>query len=319
MDYHSNAPDREMNIDSLRNSLQDVARQLRPATRSPFIPLVKLANELGIEVELRFYSNNKTREAQSEINSSQSRVLVYRKAAANGVMQMAPESEYLLTPRERFSIAHELGHCLAFKNFSALPVSKKTDPQEYRRQEKCMDDFAQALLVPDWLAKLWLTTVSKEEPVSLNWLKTRAAAQCGVSSEVVAGALTRFEPSIGFLRTAEAVRLANDKRLFVVFYSSYGSGMELPNLHSFIDDEAFITKIDGVSGICWIDVCRLGKAKCEELNVAWKESKVSTFRRRKEFKSTVRLTGRGYWISIRSGHRCPDSTNKGEIQLTLFD
>jgi hypothetical protein len=278
-----------------------------------------LANELGMEVELRFYSNKKVREAQSEINSSRPRIVVYRKAAANGVMEMAPEMEHLLTPRERFSIAHEIGHCLAFKNFSAPPVLKEADPQEYRRQERCMDDFAGALLVPDWLTKLWLTKISNVEPVSLNWLKTRAAAQCGVSSEVVAGALTRFEPSIGFLKAAEAVRLANDRRLFVVFYSSYGAGLKLPNLHSFIDDEAFIKKIDGVSGIFWIDVCRLGKTKCERLNVSWEQSKVSPVRGRKEFKSTVRLSGKGYWISIRSDHRCADLTNKEKVQLTLFD
>lgn len=308
-----------MNVDSLRVSLQEVVRQLRPVTRSPFIPLIKLSNDLGIKVELRFYSNNKVREAQSEINSSRLRIFVYRRAAANGVMEMAPEKEHLLTPRERFSIAHELGHCLAFRNFGAPPITKESDPKEYRRQENCMNDFAEALLVPDWLAKLWLTKVSNEEPVSLNLLKTWAVAQCGVSSEVVARALTRFEPSIGFLKAAEAVRLASDKRLFIVFYSSYGAELELANIHSFIDDEAFINKIEGVSGICWIDFCRLGKAKCERLNVAWEETKVSTIRRRKEFKATLRLSGKGYWISIRSDQRCVDTTNEENVQLTLYD
>src|ERR1044072_2967664 len=104
-------------------------------------------------------------------------------------MDIAPDKEHLLTARERFSVAHELGHFFAFKHFGALPVSKVVDPQEYREQEQCMDDFAQSLLVPDWLGQLWLASVTDQEPISLNSLKMWAASQCAVSGEVVAKAL----------------------------------------------------------------------------------------------------------------------------------
>lgn len=308
-----------MNIDSLRNSLQDIAKQLRPLARSPFIPLIKLANEESIEVELRFYSADKAREAQCDLSASRPRILVYRRSAANGVMSMAPDKEHLLTTRERFSVAHELGHYFAFKNFNALPVRREVDPREYRKQERCMDAFAASLLVPDWLSKRWLESVSNEKPVSPSRLQTWAAKQCGVSSEVVAKALTRVEPSIGFLKAAEAIRLANDKRLFVVFYSSYGAELQLPNLHSYIEDDAFTNKINGTSGVHWIELCYLGDIKCENLNVAWQEAKVPTSRRRREFRSTVKLSGKGYWISIRSDRRYAASTIKEQVQLTLFD
>lgn len=308
-----------MNIDSLRNPLQDIAKQLRPIARLPFIPLIKVANEEGIEVELRFYSSDKVREAQCDLRASRPRILVYRRSAANGVVDMTPDKEHLLTPRERFSVAHELGHYLAFKNFKALPVQKEVDRREYRKQEKCMNDFASSLLVPDWLSKRWLESVSNEKPVSLNRLKNWAANQCGVSGEVVAKALTRVESSIGFLKTAEAVRLANHKRLFVVFYSTYGGELQLPNLHSYIDDDAFINEIDGTSGVRWIERCNLGNVKCEKLNIAWQETKVPTYRRRREFELTVRLSGKGYWISIRSDRHSDASRKKEQVQLRLFD
>jgi len=149
-----------MNIELFHDSLLNFAGHLRPPTRSPFIPLVRLAQSHGVEVELRFYSAEKRREAQTELNPLQPRILLYRRSDGDGVMTLAPDNEHLLTHRERFSIAHELGHFFAFRKYGALPVTKKESPQEYRKQEACMDHFAQSLLVPDWLAQFWLMSVS---------------------------------------------------------------------------------------------------------------------------------------------------------------
>ena len=306
-----------MDIEGFHDSLLNFARHLRPPTRSPFIPLVRLARSHGVEVELRFYSADKRREAQTELSSLRPRILLYRRSDADGVMTLAPDKEHLLTHRERFSVAHELGHFFAFRMHGALPVTKKESPQEYRKQEECMDHFAQTLLVPDWLAQLWLMSVPGKEPVSLNDLTTWAVAQCAISGEVVARALTRLESTIGFLKTAEALR-ANGKRLFVVFYSAYGTELRLPNLHSFIEDEVFVEKLKGSFGADMVDAPGFGHCEKNEISMTWQQAKVSINRKRKEFKTSIRLSGRAYWISFRSQKRASDGFENKEQQLSLF-
>ena len=307
-----------MTPDHLSESLLAIAKQLRPVTRSPYISLVNLAKNLGVIVELRFHTGTETRVAQSDLNRSQPKIFLYRKSSTEGILRIASDKEYLLTPRERFSIAHELGHFLAFKNLNAPPVLKEADPAEYRRQERCMDHFAESLLVPEWLVKLWLMGVSDQEPISLEGLKKWSVAQCGVSGEVVASALARVEPKVGFLKAAEAVRRANGKNLFIVLYSVHGTDLQLPNLHSYIDDERFVDKIRGTSGCLSIDDCHLGNVKCENLNLAWHRSNIGTSRRRREFHSKVQLSGKGYWISIRLDRCCDYPGTQRQLQLNLF-
>ncbi|MSO99866.1 MAG: hypothetical protein EXR07_02265 [Acetobacteraceae bacterium] len=182
-----------------------------------------------------------------------------------------------------------------------------------------MDDFATSLLVPDWPARSWLNSVPKSEPISPHNLRTWGVVQCGVSPEVVANALVRLESNTGFLKTAEALRVADKKRIFVVYHSSYGEEMQLPNMHSFIVDEMFINSISGVSGTHRINMCSLGSSKYENLKVAWLETNVPTVRGRKEFRSTLKLSGRAYWISIRQDRTCYVPAAAQEVQRGLFD
>ena len=308
-----------MTISNLKTSLLDVAKRLRPVTRSAFIPLLRIAKEWGVSVELRLYSNEKHREAQSDLTTPSPKILLYRRGDTDGVLALSPDREHLLTPRERFSVAHELGHCLAFRDFHALPVLKDVDPKTYREQEACMDDFAANLLVPNWLAEHWLQSVPCDKPVSISSLNDWALKHCAVSKEVLADSLTRVEPSIGFLKVGSAVRVQTTKPLFIVFYSSHGAELKLPNLHSYIDDDVFIAKIQGTSGVRWIEDCQLGDIRCGKLNVAWHESNVSTSRRRREFKSTVRLSGKAFWLSMRAGHRQAPMNTVAQRQLSLFE
>ena len=188
-------------MELLTEALQSLAREARPITQSAFFPLVKFAEQWGIEVELRFYSNGKPRDAQSVLSPSQLRIIIYRRSDANGVVALTPQHEHLLRPRERFSVAHELGHCLAYRQFGTLP--ENNDSKEYWAHERCMNDFATSLLVPDWLRKFWLETVSADAPVSPSSLTTWGVNHCGVSAEVVANALSRSEPSVGFLKAGD--------------------------------------------------------------------------------------------------------------------
>ena len=307
-----------MRVDLFNEPLQSLAREARPITQSAFFPLVKFAKQWGINIELRLYSSGKLREAQSILSFSQARILIYRRSTADGIVELTPEHEHLLKPRERFSVAHELGHCIAYRQFNALPVEGKPDTKEYRKQERCMNDFAMALLVPDWLRKFWLETVSAEEPVSPSSLTTWGVNHCAVSPEVVANALARSEPSVGFLKAAEAVRSNNGKRIFVVFHSSYGKELQLPNLHAFVDDETFVESIVGATGTRSIDGCFGCDSKYKTLKMSWQKARVSVERRRQEFRSALALSGTGYWLSFRL-HR-PKATSPAQgAQLKLFD
>ena len=59
-----------------------------------------------------------------------------------------------LSARERFTLAHEIGHCLFFVNESRYALPRRVTPAplhgspEHRREEGLCNDFARALLIP---------------------------------------------------------------------------------------------------------------------------------------------------------------------------
>jgi hypothetical protein len=163
---------------------------------------------------------------------------------------------------------------------------------------------------------MWISSVDAAAPISLNSLRSWANTECAVSAEVVARALTRVDQNIGFLKAAEGRRAVTGKRLFVVDYSSYGASIKLPNLHSFIENNALVEEVHGNSGECLIEDGNFTDA--QRLKVAWQEALTQTLRRRAEFRSTVRLSGKGYWISVRADRPPPKQAPVQETQLTLF-
>jgi hypothetical protein len=287
-------------FDVLREGLRQVAEDLRPVSQSSFISLVKMSNDHGIEVELNIYRDGRVREAQSEVVTTRPKITVYRRGGANGVMPVTPSTEHLLSPRERFSVAHELGHLFAYRRFDVRPLLRQKSPKEYRTQERCMDEFAAILLVPDWLARRWLHDAPKCEAVSLSSIENWAFKYCGVSREVITRSLTRVDPDIGFMKVGSATRIKCGDRLLIVYDSVMGASLRLPKQHSFIDDQCVVSQITKSSGNCTIDASHLGDDKGRNLNVSWRSSRVSTVNNRKEFASTVKLLGYGYWLSIRS-------------------
>jgi hypothetical protein len=306
-------------LDGLGEALRRVAVELRPVSQSAFISLAKISNDLGIDVELNIYTDGRVREAQSEVATSQPKIIVYRRGNANGVLPVTPKTEHLLSPRERFSVAHELGHVLAYKHFNVRPVLKQKNSREYYTQESCMDEFATVLLVPDWLARRWLGDAPKLEAISLRSVENWASKYCGVSRAVIARGLARVDPHIGFMKLGEGTRIAGGDRLFIVYDSVRGASLSLPRQHSFIDDQLVMSKIIKSSGSCTIHAAHLGEATSGNLSVAWRASRVSTANNRKEFSSTVKLSGHGYWLSIRSraneAERTPDQGEQLDLGL----
>ncbi|MBI3198920.1 MAG: ImmA/IrrE family metallo-endopeptidase, partial [Rhodospirillales bacterium] len=257
-----------------------------------------------------------------ELGGQHPKIQLIRRSDAEGVMPLSPHQEHLLSPRERFSVAHELGHCLAFTKFNVKPLQRDADRTEYREQEECMDDFASSLLVPAWLSDRWLSRISGPEPVAISQLLSWAAKECKLSGHVVALALTRAEPSIGFLKLAEAIRTADKKRFFIVFYSCYGNELHLPNQHAYIsydDDDKLAENIQTPHGARQIESWKFNDSSQKKLQIAWVETRTPTSNRRQEFKARVRLTGRAYWVSVRSDPGTNLATETDPVQLGLFE
>jgi IrrE N-terminal-like domain len=310
----------EVSGDLFCSVLEDMAKQLRPVTRSPFVPVIKLAKDLGIEVELCIYSGSTKRDAQSDVSSANSRIVLYRKGSAAGVIRLTAENEHLLKPRERFSVAHELGHILAYKHLDAVPLSEKSDRSGYWKQEEYINAFAESLLIPSWLAEQWLTKVPEDKPVSISNLRSWAYDQCRVSFEVAARALARIGSYIGFIKIEEGKRVSTNTRLFAVRYSTSGQKLTLPNLHSFIEDSRFIDKIIGPYGTQRVHTCQLGAVRCENLDVTWQESPSSDTNSVRRFQPAIKFSGKMYWISVRMDSAQRDIANtRNPVQLNLFE
>lgn len=216
-----------MDLDTLRDSLIDVARELRPkgVTR---VPLLALASECGLRAILRFHQDRKDRDARMELEGHPPRLVLYRRHAATGDRALTGADEFSLAPRERFSIAHELGHWVAWTRFGVRPAQ---EPSEYWAHEEVVNAFAGALLVPDWLAMEWLE--SRQEPSGVHPSEvSRWARLAGVSREVVATALANAEPNVGFLRL-RAVTVPSGEGAWglQVAFRAAGAGLSLPNLH----------------------------------------------------------------------------------------
>jgi hypothetical protein len=82
--------------------------------------------------------------------------------------------------RERFTIAHELGHILVDRAKGAQPSTEA----EYWKHEDMCNRFAGALLVPT--AALKPRTTTKDPAAALLSELWRVSAQCAVSQEVAA-------------------------------------------------------------------------------------------------------------------------------------
>jgi hypothetical protein len=171
-----------------------------------------------------------------------------------------------------------------------------------------MNEFARALLIPDWLARYWIRSIPSDEPVPPGCLVAWGVKKCVVSMEVVANSLARIDPNIGFLYVGSAVKLRDRNPLFLVLLSAYGANLNLPNRESYIDHEDFIEKVDSSAGRKVIEGWQLGRAICSKMIVAWERR----HGRAKKYKA-VQLSGESYWLS------CRGKTDLPLGQMNLFD
>jgi Zn-dependent peptidase ImmA (M78 family) len=141
------------------------------------VSVVSIAHELGTVISLRFHTSPGPHFAQIDLGDTPPKIIVYRSGQRNGEREIREGDENLLSPRERFSIAHELGHWVAFSRFRIGPQSER---RVYWEHERVMNAFAGCLLAPDWLVMRWLDQVPEGRPVPPFAVRYWASSQCHI-------------------------------------------------------------------------------------------------------------------------------------------
>ena len=254
----------------IERELVQFAHSLRPPGQ-PFVPIIDLACQLGAVVHLRLHTSASSPFAQIDLGSTPPKILLYRSAGVNGEREIRAGEEDLLTPRERFSIAHELGHWVAF---TRLEVGPQSDRRLYWEHERAINSFAGCLLAPDWLVVHWLKEIPEGVPVSPFALRYWAVAQCRSSEEVVAKALVRHRSSIGFLKFQPITRRSDGTQVLLVVCSVSGEALSLPTERSHVDSPELLRLLNANQvGSALLAQLRLGRCEPQNLRLAWRRGR----------------------------------------------
>ena len=250
----------------LKSELSSVATSLRPLGK-PFVSILELANGLGAAVSLRLQNVRSNNAAQIDLWTNPAKIVVHRFSKVEGERELKSHDEGLLNSRERFSVAHELGHWILFNRLQIGPESER---RLYWEQEEVINAFAGQLLVPDWLAKSWLDSTPENLPIPPFALRSWAE-QCRVSEEAAAKALVRQKNLIGFLRLVATQRKRDKTRVLQVLSCAKGDFLELPSERSHIENaKLFEMLTSSTVGSGWLQQISLARCAPQDLGVAWR-------------------------------------------------
>jgi len=255
---------------ALKAELLRWAGLLRPVGK-PFLSVLKIASDLGTVVSLRVHTDCSRPTAQIDFRQCPAKIVLFRQGRAEGEQALGAHEENLLTSRERFSVAHELGHWIAL---SRLGIGVQTDKKAYWDHEHAVNAFAGSLLAPDWLVANWLKRMPEGVAVSPFSLKYWADSECRVSEEVIAKRLAGNRSSIGFLRVQPVKRARDRAEILRVICSAAGDALRLPGERAYVDaPELFgLIKSSKVGEACLSGV-RLGRCEPQDLQIAWRRGK----------------------------------------------
>jgi hypothetical protein len=259
-----------MEAQDLQRRLLGFAEELRPVAKTP-VSVVAMARAFGANVCLRLHTSDGKAVAQLDFGSEPAKIILYRSAKEEGERQILPGEDKVLTARERFSVAHELGHWIAY---SRLQVSPETDRRRYWEQERVVNAFAGFLLAPDWLVKRWLSDTPEGTPVSPFALRYWAESECRSSEDVVAKALVRCRSSIGFLRLTPAKRRRDGANVLLVLCCAAGDAVQLPHERSHIDNSRLYRALTAqIAGSCHLRGASFGRCDPQHVRIAWRRGK----------------------------------------------
>lgn len=225
-----------INLVELANGLSKISESLRSSHLTSYYSLLQLANskEISVKLELAPKVN-----ALGEFDIVSNTITIKRFSQIRSTKTLHEEDESLLTPTERFSVAHELGHYFAYKTFNIEPIYDATG--EYWRQEKIMDKFAENLLVPNHLANKWARDITKTGNI---FNKIGAwSEECRISISVIFYSLCRVKADYGFLQVILGERKKDNQEVLKVINSIFGKKIMLPKKRSHIDNKELLEQI----------------------------------------------------------------------------
>jgi len=258
---------------NLQLELERFATTLRPAGRD-FVSVLEIASQLGTRVCLSFEKGCTRLSARVELSAKPATIYLTRRSPVTGERYLDKHEDHLLSPRERFSVAHELGHLVAYDRFHLPPAREKS---EYWIQEKWMHKFAATLLTPDAVIADCLNDLRSGEPVCPFMLRAKAADVAKLSQEVLATQLCLKRADIGFLKVVFAKRKADDQAVLRVIFSTSGDQLRLPKNHAHIEHGNLLRRLESEDvGSATLQQCALGKLESQDVNIAWRRMGVLT-------------------------------------------
>src|SRR5271163_3781461 len=97
----------------LGSQLEQFAATLRPR-KQDFVSVLKIADLLGSRVCLRLEKESLGPSARVDLSAVPPTIYLTRHSTVRGERNLHSHEDHLLTARERFSVAHELGHMIAY-------------------------------------------------------------------------------------------------------------------------------------------------------------------------------------------------------------
>lgn len=252
-----------MTDDQIREALSIWASELGREHVGACVPVLRVADSLGLKVVIRFHPKIGRRDARVQLESNPPVIELFRFASRHGTRHMDPEQEYLLRPRERFSVAHEVGHWLAFARLGVRPAREGS---AYWKQEELANEFANALLVQDELVEGWLRSIVGERRVGVHLLAAWSR-EAKVSMEAASTAICRRQSGLGFLKLRPG-RSAKGETVWVVKFST-SRGIDLPRVHTHVAGPHLDRFFDLSQGERELGNLRLGSHEIRNVAIAW--------------------------------------------------
>lgn len=213
-----------MTQDSLR---EDLLLLLHRGDYSLDEGLISLAQRLGLRVFIRYIDRETSRRAALNLNDRPA-ITLFRSGRNGHMVEVGPTDEGRLRSNERFSIAHEIGHWLAWTQLGVAPIPAFAErSSEYWRHETAINSFASQLLIPDSVVLGWIAGVNERMLVPATMLE-RWARNAGVSRIVAAGRLAQLRRNFGYLELEFALDPRMPRLMLRVVESSCSADLSLP-------------------------------------------------------------------------------------------
>jgi hypothetical protein len=219
------------------------AALLRPQRLGADGTLLEVAHALGVQVWLKGVpSEPKSHDGFLEYTSP-ARITVYRQSSTSFSRALSSDDIDLLDARGRFTLAHELGHWLAYARFGVTPATARS---EYWKDEEAVNRIAAHLLIPNWQLDSWFSGLSDCQGVHVQLL-CKWARELGLSRQAVSSRICEQRKGTGFLMLRVKNRPSVHFPDIVVEHSASDTDLFLPQRSQIIRSERLVEKLASAS------------------------------------------------------------------------